>query len=264
MMQLTARVFNNLKICTCVLGLLLLCPTRSIGQIGIGTTPHSSAALDLQDGNRGFLPPRMSSSQRDLMPSPVAGLMIWCNDFGELQVFNGVAWTNLLGHETTSAALAIGDSYRGGIIAYILQSGDPGYDPQVFHGIIAAHADVTPSAQWGCYGMPVTPTSTLIGSGESNTNEILDDCIQVGIAARLCDMYENGVFNDWYLPSIDELEKLFVNKVVIGGFIANGIYWSSSAWTILNAWAYLFIETGAATNQFEKDSPFAVRPIRRF
>jgi hypothetical protein len=50
-------------------------------QTGIGTTtPHASAKLEVAATNKGFLPPRMTSSQRDAIPSPAAGLMVYQTD----------------------------------------------------------------------------------------------------------------------------------------------------------------------------------------
>ena len=70
-------------------------------QVGIGTiTPNASAELDVTSTTKGFLPPRMTQAQRNAIGSPVAGLQIWCIDCvgtGELQVFNGTMWTNLIG-----------------------------------------------------------------------------------------------------------------------------------------------------------------------
>jgi uncharacterized protein (TIGR02145 family) len=61
--------------------------------VGIGTsTPQASAQLDVSSTTKGLLPPRMTSVQRDAIPSPVAGLQIWCIDCKQLQVYDGSVW----------------------------------------------------------------------------------------------------------------------------------------------------------------------------
>ncbi|MFT4875518.1 MAG: Flp pilus assembly pilin Flp [Bacteroidia bacterium] len=77
----------------------LLCAATSIqAQVGIGTTtPDSSSILDLTSTSKGFLPPRMTAAQRDAIASPIAGLMIWCTESLELQVYNGTRWINSTG-----------------------------------------------------------------------------------------------------------------------------------------------------------------------
>ncbi|MFT6744084.1 MAG: Flp pilus assembly pilin Flp [Bacteroidia bacterium] len=82
-----------------ILILTLLCAATSIqAQVGIGTTsPETTSILDLTSTTKGFLPPRMTSTQRDAIASPVAGLMIWCTETLELQVYNGTRWINSTG-----------------------------------------------------------------------------------------------------------------------------------------------------------------------
>jgi uncharacterized protein (TIGR02145 family) len=69
--------------------------------VGVGTTlPDASAALEVNSTTRGFLPPRMSEAERDAISNAVAGLTIWCNNCGpsgELQVYNGAKWVNMVG-----------------------------------------------------------------------------------------------------------------------------------------------------------------------
>jgi hypothetical protein len=61
--------------------------------VGIGTNrPDTSAILELSSGNRGFLPPRLSTTQRDSIVTPAAGLMIYNATIGALQYFNGSVW----------------------------------------------------------------------------------------------------------------------------------------------------------------------------
>ncbi len=56
-----------------------------------------------------------------------------------------------------------------------------------------------------------------------------------GIAARLAGDLNQGGYTDWYLPSKDELNKLYLNKTAIGGF-SGGDYWSSTEYLSLYAW----------------------------
>jgi hypothetical protein len=74
-------------------------------QVGIGvTTPANSAMLEVSSTTKGLLPPRMAGADRNNISNPATGLMIWCTDCGtkgEMQVYNGTAWTNMTGGATS-------------------------------------------------------------------------------------------------------------------------------------------------------------------
>ena len=108
--------------------------------------------------------------------------------------------------------LAIGKSWKGGVIAYILKPEDAGYEANIIHGLIATDDDL-PAARWGCAGKLIYGADgSEIGTGKQNTKEIFDSCATAGIAARICSDLDLNGFDDWYLPSRDELRKLNDNK----------------------------------------------------
>lgn len=87
---------------------LVLFLTNSIfGQnIGInvdGSTPDASAILDLKSNDRGFLPPRMATSERDNIVNPATGLMIYNLETGCYDTFNGTSWHSLCPDGAVSA-----------------------------------------------------------------------------------------------------------------------------------------------------------------
>ena len=84
-----------------LIGIFFSVMSGNAQNVGIGTTtPNPSAKLEVQSTTSGFLPPRMTFAQRNAIVNPAAGLMVWCTDCdssGQVQVFNGARWSNMVG-----------------------------------------------------------------------------------------------------------------------------------------------------------------------
>jgi hypothetical protein len=105
----------------------------------------------------------------------------------------------------------------------------------------AAPSDCPGLSKWSnvTYGV-AGKTSMAVGSGIANTKKIINQTNHILSAAKLCDELEVNGFNDWFLPSGNELDLMYVNLKSggvgiegavkyepVGGFV-NGFYWSSS------------------------------------
>lgn len=76
----------------------------SFSQVGIGTTsPDPSSILDIESTSQGFLPPRMTSLQRDNIASPAEGLFIYNLDDNCFQYYKGSSWSGCLGESPTNS-----------------------------------------------------------------------------------------------------------------------------------------------------------------
>jgi hypothetical protein len=67
---------------------------QSTLKVGAATTQNASAVLDVESTTRGFLPPRMTTAQRDLISSPAAGLIIYNTSTNKHQGYNGSTWND--------------------------------------------------------------------------------------------------------------------------------------------------------------------------
>ncbi len=227
------------------------CPALTLlSQVSInndGSPPHPSAGLEVNFSDKGVLIPRLDAAQILSIAAPAEGLILYNTTSHKPVYFNGSNWKHFDG----SGIFEVGMQYGGGIIFYVDNSGD--------HGLIAAQADHG-FAEWGCQGTSVS-TGIAIGTGASNTAAIINDCSTSGIAARLCsDLVLNG-YDDWFLPSLDEMALMSLHSNLIGGFVTWDYYWTSSASTDFSA--YCFNVSGSAYVE-PKDGAFFVRAIRAF
>ena len=79
-------------------------PAPGVGRIAIdssgrvlfgGQSFTSSAAMQVSSTTGGFLPPKMTTTQRDAIASPVSGLMIYNTTTNQMQFYNGTTWTSM-------------------------------------------------------------------------------------------------------------------------------------------------------------------------
>ena len=201
----------------------VLVTASTFAQVGIGTnTPDASAALDLTSTTGGLLTPRMTAAQRDAIATPSQGLIIFCTDCasgeGELQISLSSVWKNLPVGDVNDPLPVIGDSYQGGVVFYIFEDGETGYIAGETHGLIAAVADQSSIIRWynGSY-VTTGATGTAIGTGSANTDAIIlaQGATETSYAAGLARAYTGGGYTDWFLPSKDELNLMYLKKEIL-------------------------------------------------
>lgn len=165
---------------------------------------------------------------------------------------------------STTSELSIGDYHQGGKIFYIFNENDKEYVQGEAHGLIAAINDQK-NVKWGPTEQLVGNTHTNLGSGLANTNSIIASIGNGENAASICGNLELNGFTDWYLPSLEELNKLYLSKDIISGFTHNFNYHTSSEHDSGNAWV-VNMTSGepAVVGAGSKTVAYQIRAIRTF
>lgn len=177
--------------------------------------------------------------------------------------------------------IAIGSFYQGGYFGCILQPGDPGYDPDVKHGIIVSPNIIPknpylPSGfSWGIQNNPITPQpvitglSVSIGTGFTNSNLISNTYDSGGpmiihSAAYEALVYTANNYSDWCLGSLNDMIAITANKAYLPNWNSGWSNWTSSQFNRDNA--YIINASGTpqvvakALDEYYAD----VRPVRYF
>ena len=211
-------------------------PQGATGAAGAdGTLPPGNAPGDMQywDGTDWLLIPAPSVPLGSMQLNLCAGVPQW-----------GVC------------TYAIGETGpAGGIVFYITDGGR--------HGLEAAPEDQSDSAGWGC-GMEYDGADgRAVGTGALNTAHIsATPCASRSDAANVVtEAYTLNGYNGWFLPSKDELNLLYNQRVEVGGFY-NVPYWSSSEMGPDEALTLDFGD-GVASHDDKQESR-RVRAIRAF
>lgn len=172
----------------------------------------------------------------------------------------------------------VGQEAMGGVVFYVDSTGQ--------HGLIAARADNNGGSAitWRNTTNLLTGTSGSDGifAGIKNNAQIMAIQIPDGsnnFAAKVCADYRiqsdgatactdpgaagDTCYADWYLPSKFELNQLYLQRNVVGGFGPFG-YWSSTESDAVNAWGQDIFDGGGSQGAVNKNFNFRVRCVRAF
>ena len=198
-----------------------------------------------------------------------------------------VTATNAIGTSVASAASnsvipaseQVGDFYGGGVVFYIFVEADAGYIAGETHGLIAAVEDLSSSSgdnvylRWfnGSY-VDTGATGTAVGTGSANTDAIISvqGATETSYAAGLARAYTDGTYTDWFLPSKDALNLMYLNRATINTTAASNsgsdfstiFYWSSTENDFQFAW-FQYFGNGSQGNGSKNRIHF-VRAVRAF
>jgi hypothetical protein len=162
----------------------------------------------------------------------------------------------------------IGEEFGGGVVFHLWKDASG-----VEHGLIIDKTDLSTAQVWSDID------ATLIGAsaqssweGLSNSNAIVGQAGHTSSASALCLNSTNGGQNDWYLPSVQELNMLWNNYYTVARSLTQisgatqlqpEIYWTSTEIDSNSSMWHSYFWSGDSYSA-NKDNPYYVRAVRAF
>jgi len=194
--------------------------------------------------------PALLGGRLTTIDTPVYGIDTFClNPPSIKDIRDGVTYT-------------IGMLFGGGVIFYILQLGDIGFDTNVQHGLIASLKDQSPNV-WGLKSdydpLTVGASGSAIGTGKTNS-ALMSLSSSKGHAIQTINNYVIDNYSDWYLPSLNEMLQMYAHRNVLG--YPTNVYWSSTE----SGWdkAYVVNLNDGGNGTYLKNNTYHLRAIRSF
>jgi hypothetical protein len=170
------------------------------------------------------------------------------------------------GGKVATKEYAVGDTGPAGGVIFYDDEADGTDDIPGVRYLEAAPADTSwEEIQWGEKGIDIPGADkTAIGTGMQNTEDLIrHQGADSEYAAAYCAGLVIGEYDDWYMPSKDELD-LLVEDLYKNGFgdFEPYYHWSSSERSDVNAWGQHFFNS--VQSSYPKRLPYRVRPVRAF
>lgn len=232
----------------------------TVNSRGLSTTVEFEYGIDVSYGSKvSILENPIIGNSPTLQSVNVYGLLDGRTYHFRVRVIN--AYGSTYGDDMTFSTISnngpftIGKSYGGGIIFYLDNTGQ--------HGLVCATSDQIQGVRWNNGTVIPIVTSRLVGTGQSNTTAIVNAQGPGIYAASICDQLILNGYTDWFLPSIDELQLMYNQKAVIGGFTGPYEYYWSSSESSGSAFLWSMVQGGQAWAG-TYDIGASVRAIRAF
>ena len=156
---------------------------------------------------------------------------------------------SLVGTTTHTVSYALGDTGPGGGLIFLVNA-DAAHDGWTY---LEAAPEETGSYAWTPSSVIIGDTHTEVGTGASNTLSITSKSAEG--AAKMCQDKVFGGYEDWFLPSRDELLAMTD--------LTEGVYWSSSEASTTAAYVVEYADV-PESNSVAKTQEHKVRAVRAF
>jgi len=149
----------------------------------------------------------------------------------------------------------VGEIYGGGVVFYVDYEGK--------HGLITATIDKSTRKQQ-LNETKILTNAVSVGNPTGKYNSDRINVIKGAGAddAQVVENYQDANLSEWYLPTRYDLNKLYLNRSVIGGYAAFSKGWKSYRVSSVNEWYKSFVTGGEFSNG--KDDAVYIRVIRNF